>query len=143
MKGRFDVGMLRSMFLPVLVGTALAALGANPGLGAEGETTPTAPSATSEPAQSLPSQPPTVSSPSQTGNLPTPLAASPSPPTGNAQTIVDWLNQTVRLRDTVQAFDQPSSDGKVVGGIRAGAEVKAIGVITGRQWVQIELPDQR
>jgi endonuclease YncB( thermonuclease family) len=80
---------------------------------------------------------------SQAGT-PAPPAAPPSPPTGsNAPAIAEWLNQTVRLRDTVEALDQPSSDGKAAGRVRAGAKVKAIGIITGRQWVQIELPDQR
>ena len=68
--------------------------------------------------------------------------ASPPPAAGNSPTIVEWLNQTVHLRDTVQALDRPSSDGKATGRIRGGAEVKAIGIVAGREWVQIELPDQ-
>jgi endonuclease YncB( thermonuclease family) len=56
--------------------------------------------------------------------------------------VVDWLNQTLRLRDTVQAFDRPSADGKALARIRAGAEVKAIGIVAGEQWVQVHLPDQ-
>jgi endonuclease YncB( thermonuclease family) len=55
---------------------------------------------------------------------------------------VEWLNQTVRLRKDAQALDRPSSDGKPLGRIRAGAEVKAIGIVEGEQWVQIELPGQ-
>jgi endonuclease YncB( thermonuclease family) len=74
---------------------------------------------------------PTASQPAQ------PVASEPRAPI-----VVDWLNQALRLRDTVQALDRPSSDGKALGRIRAGAEVKAIGVIAGEQWVQVELPDQ-
>ncbi len=37
--------------------------------------------------------------------------------------------------------DRPSPDGKPSGEIRAGAEVKAIGLVAGKHWVQIELPD--
>jgi len=140
MKGPLDLGLFRSMFLPMLVGAALAALGVDSGLGAEGGTTSTAPSATSEAARSMPSQSPTSS---QSGNLPPPPAVASSPSTGNAPTILEWMNQTVRLRDTVEALDRPSSDGKAAGRIRAGAEIKAIGIIAGREWVQIELPDQR
>ena len=58
-----------------------------------------------------------------------------------APTVEEWLNQNVRLHDTVQAVDRPSSDGKPSGEIRAGAEVKAIGLVAGKHWVQIELPD--
>jgi endonuclease YncB( thermonuclease family) len=55
--------------------------------------------------------------------------------------VEEWLNQNVRLHDTVQVLDRPSSDGKPSGEIRAGAEVKAIGLVGHKQWVQIELPD--
>jgi endonuclease YncB( thermonuclease family) len=58
-----------------------------------------------------------------------------------APAVEEWLNQNVRLHDTVQAVDRPSSDGKPSGEIRAGAEVKAIGLVAGKDWVQIELPD--
>ena len=143
MKGPLDLGLFRSMFLPMLVGAALAALGVDSGLGAEGGTTSTAPSATSEAARSMPSQSSTFPTSSQSGNLPPPPAVASSPSTGNAPTILEWMNQTVRLRDTVEALDRPSSDGKAAGRIRAGAEIKAIGIIAGREWVQIELPDQR
>ena len=63
------------------------------------------------------------------------FAAEPPP------AVEEWLNQNVRLRDTVQAVDRPSSDGKAAGEIRAGAEIKAIGLVADRHWVQIELPD--
>ena len=56
---------------------------------------------------------------------------------------MEWLNQTLRLRAATQAFDRPSSDGKPAARIRAGAEVKAIGIVAGENWVQIELPDQQ
>jgi endonuclease YncB( thermonuclease family) len=59
-----------------------------------------------------------------------------------APAVEEWLNQNVRLHDTVQAVDRPSSDGKPSGEIRAGAEVKAIGLVAGKHWVQIELPDR-
>jgi endonuclease YncB( thermonuclease family) len=136
--GRITVGAFRTRLLSSLVVAALVAFGAGSGWTAEGGAAP----ATSEPAHSVPSAPP-VPDTSQTGAGPTPPTASPSPPTGDAPTIAEWLNQTVRLRDSVEALDQPSSDGKTAGRIRAGAEVKAIGIITGRQWVQIELPDRR
>ncbi len=62
-------------------------------------------------------------------------------PLGNV-TVEEWLNQTVRLRDTVQALDRPAADGRPSGEIRAGAGIKAIGLVAGRQWVQIELPNR-
>src|SRR5690348_11953719 len=55
--------------------------------------------------------------------------------------IGEWLNQTLQMRETVEAVDRPAPDGKPSGRIRAGAEVKAIGVVAGGDWVQIELPD--
>ena len=64
------------------------------------------------------------------------------PSGGGSPAIMEWLNQTLRVRDTVQAVDQPSSDGAPSSRIHAGAEVKAIGVVAGGQWVQIELPDK-
>ncbi len=67
--------------------------------------------------------------------------AAPARPAPKSPTVEEWLNQTVRLRDTVQAVDRPASDGKPAGEIRAGAEVKAIGLVAGKRWVQIELPD--
>jgi endonuclease YncB( thermonuclease family) len=137
--GRTTVGALRTRLLSSLVVAALAAFGAGSGWTAEGGAAPAVPSGTSEPTHSVPSAPPVLDT-SQTGAGPMLPAASP---TGDSPTIAEWLNQTVRLRDTVEAVDQPSSDGKAAGRIRAGAEVKAIGIITGRQWVQIELPDQR
>ena len=143
MGGYVTGGAFRSSCLSLLVVTALAAFGAGSGWSAEGGTAPTVPSATLEPARSAPSGTPTVPDASPAGALAAPPDAPPAPPTGNTPTMAEWLNQTVRLRDTVEALDQPSSDGKAAGRIRAGAEVKAIGIITGRQWVQIELPDQR
>src|SRR5580658_9777741 len=68
------------------------------------------------------------------------LAAEPAQGPA-APAVEEWLNQNVRLHDTVQAVDRPSSDGKPSGEIRAGAEVKAIGLVAGKHWVQIELPD--
>jgi endonuclease YncB( thermonuclease family) len=76
---------------------------------------------------------------------PLPGFAADGPPSQSATpapAIEEWLNQNVRLHDTVQAVDQPASDGKPSGEIRAGAEVKAIGLVAGKQWVQIELPNQ-
>jgi len=68
---------------------------------------------------------------------PTPAAsAAPASPA-----IEEWLNQSVRLRQTVEAVNRPSSDGKSAGEIRSGAEVKAIGLVAGKHWVEIELPD--
>src|SRR5690348_5713778 len=61
---------------------------------------------------------------------------------GGEPTIGEWLNQTLHLRETVQAFDRPAQDGKPSGQIRAGAEIKAVGIVSGGQWVQIELPDR-
>ncbi|HEY1261789.1 MAG TPA: hypothetical protein VGF34_21275 [Stellaceae bacterium] len=63
-------------------------------------------------------------------------AAAPSP------AIEEWLNQKIRLRDTVQARDRPAADGKPAGEIRAGAEAQAIGLVAGKRWVRIELPDR-
>lgn len=143
MNGHVTGGAYRSGCLSLLVAAALAAFGAGSGWSAEGGTAPIVPSTTPEPARSAPPGPPPVPDSSQAGTLAPPPAASPAPLTGNTPTIAEWLNQTVRLRDTVEALDQPSSDGKAAGRIRAGAEVKAIGIITGRQWVQIQLPDQR
>ena len=110
---------IRSGFRLLLIVTALAAMGAASGVSGQNSTAPAA--STSQPERGA--------------------AASPPPP-GNPPTIVEWLNQTVRLRDTVQALDRPSSDGKAAGRIRGGAQVKAIGIVAGREWVQIELPDQ-
>ena len=59
------------------------------------------------------------------------FAAEPAP------AVEEWLNQNVRLHDTVQAVDRPSPDGKPSGEIRAGAEVKAIGYVADKRWVQI------
>lgn len=56
-------------------------------------------------------------------------------------TVEEWLNQTVRLRKTVQATTLPGPDGKPAGEIRVGAEVRAIGLVSGKHWVAIELPD--
>jgi endonuclease YncB( thermonuclease family) len=135
-EGAVTVGALRSGFLSLLV-ISLVTLDLGSGLGAEGGA-PTTPSATSEPARAAPSGPDA----SQAGALPAP-AAPPSPPTAKMPAIVEWLNQTVRLRDNVQALDGPSSDGQAAGRIRGGAEVKAIGIVAGGEWLQIELPDQK
>jgi hypothetical protein len=42
---------------------------------------------------------------------------------------------------SVQAIGRPSSDGKPSTRIRDGAEVKALEIVAGGQWVQVELPD--
>src|SRR5271170_3384982 len=63
------------------------------------------------------------------------LAADAAPATGSASAapatpaVEEWLNQSVRLRETLQAMSRPSADGKPSGEIRAGAEVKAIGLV--------------
>ncbi len=67
--------------------------------------------------------------------------ASAASTTTQSSAIEEWLNQKVRLRDTVQALDRPVSNGKPAGEIRAGAEVEAIGLVAGKHWVRIELPD--
>ncbi len=67
--------------------------------------------------------------------------ASAASTTTQSAAIEEWLNQKVRLRDTVQALDRPVSNGKPAGEIRAGAEVEAIGLVAGKHWVRIELPD--
>jgi len=75
------------------------------------------------------------------------LAADAAPATGSASAapatpaVEEWLNQSVRLRETLQAMSRPSADGKPSGEIRAGAEVKAIGLVADKHWVEIELPD--
>lgn len=69
------------------------------------------------------------------------VAARPDGALGAGPTIEEWLNQTVRLRDTAQARDSPAADGKPAGEIRRGAEIKAIGLVAGKRWVQVELPD--
>ncbi len=62
-------------------------------------------------------------------------------PAENAPPVEEWLNQSVWLRDTAQAMDRPAADGKSMGEIRKGAEVKAIAILAGKLWVQIELPN--
>ncbi len=68
-------------------------------------------------------------------------APAPASPADATPTIEEWLNQTVRLRDTVQAVDRPAAAGKPAGEIRAGAEIKAVGLVADKSWVQIELPN--
>jgi endonuclease YncB( thermonuclease family) len=68
------------------------------------------------------------------------LAAGPAQVTP-APTIEEWLNQPVRLQETAQALDLPAAGGKPAGEIRAGAEITAIGLVAGKSWVQIELPN--
>ncbi|HEY3909114.1 MAG TPA: hypothetical protein VGM07_04395 [Stellaceae bacterium] len=73
---------------------------------------------------------------------PAPGSAGPGAASAaSAPVIEEWLNQNVRLLQTVQALDRPSSDGKPSGEIRAGAEVKAVGLVADKHWVQIELPN--
>jgi endonuclease YncB( thermonuclease family) len=136
-EGAVTAGAFWSGFLSLLV-ISLVALDVGSGLSAEGGAAPTAPSAASEPARAVPSAPDA----SQAGALPAP-AAPASPPAAKMPAIVEWLNQTVRLRDNVQALDRPSSDGQAAGRIRGGAEVKAIGIVAGGAWLQIELPGQK
>jgi endonuclease YncB( thermonuclease family) len=125
-KGDPGLGIFRSrrLLLPILV--AVAVLHPAAGSGAEGAAAPPGPSENSAPE----------SAQSGSGSRPTPSA-------GTVPAIVEWLNQAVRLRAGAQALDRPSSDGKSLGSIRAGAEVKAIGIVSGGQWVQIELPNQQ
>jgi len=126
-------------FLSLLAAIALAAAGTGSALRAAD--LPAAPSAGSQPARSAPSGPRSAPGSSQAGDLPTPPAVSSLPAAGNSPAIEEWLNQTVRLPDTTQAFDKPSSDGRSLARIRAGAEIKAIGLVADKHWVQIELPD--
>jgi endonuclease YncB( thermonuclease family) len=70
-----------------------------------------------------------------------PTAPQSAPVTATSPTVVEWLNQNVHLRQTTQAQSKPSSDSTPVGEIREGAEVKAIGLVAGKRWVEIELPD--
>jgi hypothetical protein len=79
--------------------------------------------------------------PSPARDIALPSGSPPSPLTASPPAIVEWLNQTVRLLDTTQAFDRPSSDGKPSAHISAGAEIKAIGLVADKNWVQIEQPD--
>jgi endonuclease YncB( thermonuclease family) len=68
-----------------------------------------------------------------------PAAAAPA--NAAAPTVEEWLNQPVRLRDTEEARDRPAADGKPAGEIRAGAQITAIGLVAGKSWVQIKLPN--
>jgi endonuclease YncB( thermonuclease family) len=77
--------------------------------------------------------------PSPAGDTALPSSSPRSPLTASPPAIVEWLNQNVRLPDTTQAFDKPSSDGEPSACIRARAEIKAIGRVADKHWVQIEL----
>jgi endonuclease YncB( thermonuclease family) len=83
----------------------------------------------------------TIVTASTVGRSAGPAAAAAASATVPTAAIEEWLNQKVRLRDTVQALDRPATDGKPMGEIRAGAEVQAIGLVAGKHWVRIELPD--
>ncbi len=82
-----------------------------------------------------------VRSPKVLGADPTPATETGSVAAPATPAVEEWLNQTVRLRETLQAMSRPSPDGRPSGEIRAGAEVKAIGLVAGKRWVEIELPD--
>lgn len=84
-------------------------------------------------AEGQPAAPP-LSGPTAPSALAAAAAAGP--------TIAEPVNDMVRVLNTVQALDKPDKDGKPLGRIRAGVKIKAIGVITGGRWVQIELPNQ-
>ncbi len=114
---RSSAATFRFGLLSLIVSIVLAVLDAGSSLSAADSTAPTTSSTVADPGQPVPSG-------------------------TQAPVIVDWLNQTVRLHDTVQVLDRPSSDSKAIGRIRAGAEVKAIAIVAGDQWVQVELPDQ-
>jgi endonuclease YncB( thermonuclease family) len=124
------LGIFRSRLLLLFIVVAAAVLHPEAGFGAENAAAPPAPSASSTPE------------PAQSGDL-APTNAATLPSAGTVPSIAEWLNQAVRVRAGAQVLDRPSSDGKLLGGIRAGAEVKAIGIVSGGQWVQIELPDQQ
>ena len=76
------------------------------------------------------------------GVLVSPLPAATVATAADAPTIAQWVNQNVHMRQATEAREQPAADAKSVGGIMAGAEIKAIGIVAGGQWVQIELPNK-
>lgn len=76
----------------------------------------------------------------ETGRAAEPSAVG-APAQAAAPAIEEWLNQTIRLRETAQARERPAADGKPAGAIHSGAEIKAIGLVAGKNWVEIELPD--
>ena len=57
-------------------------------------------------------------------------------------TLSQQINDMVRVRETVEALDRPDPAGKALGRLRPGVKIKAIGVVEGGKWVQIELPNK-
>jgi endonuclease YncB( thermonuclease family) len=77
-----------------------------------------------------------------------PAGANAAPPASLAATapaqpeIETQINDPVRVLDTVVALDHPDSNGEPVGRIRAGVRLKAVGIVAGGKWVQIQLPNE-
>jgi hypothetical protein len=87
-----------------------------------------------------PPQPPAAPAP--------PAGANATPPASPAATapaqpeIETQINDPVRVLDTVVAVDHPDSNGEPVGRIRAGLRLKAVGIVAGGKWVQVQLPNE-
>jgi hypothetical protein len=104
---------------------------------------PTAP--VGQPAAAVPSVPAAGTPPAPAVALapdaPAPLSTTPGA-TGPAKPVIETpVNDVVRFLDTAQAFDRPEKDGEPLGRIRAGVRLRAIGIVIGGAWVQIELPN--
>jgi hypothetical protein len=74
-----------------------------------------------------------------------------APPHGPAQTlppaqtgvsIVAHVNQRFRLTEPAWVLQKPNDSAAPLGMVRPGAELMVIGVVEGRHWLQIMLPDE-
>jgi hypothetical protein len=78
----------------------------------------------------------------QPASAATPGQGAPTTPPSPA-TIAEFLNQTYRMAGTADALDSPVAGATVLGRVHQGAEIKVVGVLADKRWLQIELPDKR
>lgn len=55
--------------------------------------------------------------------------------------IVEWVNQSFPVPDSIGVFDTPDASREPVARLRVGASVEVLGVLEGQTWLQVRLPE--
>jgi len=68
-------------------------------------------------------------------------ASAPATPAQASPVIVDWIGRTVTVPQSTEVFAAPASDAASAGTLVQGANVDVVGVVQGREWLKLRLPD--
>jgi len=71
------------------------------------------------------------------------ITVSPSPAAEPPVRIVEWVNQSFTVPDSIGVFETPDASRDPVARLLVNTAVEVLGVLEGQTWLQVRLPDGR